>query len=235
MNKRYLNSLTSAITLLFNKIFTKQTISKAKQKVTTMNNETTAQKTAKYNEFFSIDHEFSINILPIEADKNISYEQFIADMPAPFKMASDMSSIDQAALRPLQALSGVASQLVEFLNHQSAKIDLLIGYILSQQDDEKHRYQGLKFGGGGLLFTADKAFDLAQLLEMKIFLLNENYAVYCYGEVIDVEQKQNNYLHKVIFHFIREDDREMLVRTSLHEQSKQLQLLVKQRSKDAKD
>jgi hypothetical protein len=199
-----------------------------------MTNETTAQKLIKYNEFFSIQHDFSINILPVEANKNISYDQFIADMPMPFKMASDMSTIDQVALRPLQALSGSAGQLVEFLNHQSKKIDLLIGYILSQQDEEEHRYQGLRFGGGGLLFTADKAFDLAQLLELKVFLLNENHAVYCYGEVIEVVQEENDYLHKIIFHFIREDDREILVRTSLHEQSKQLQALAQQRNLEGK-
>lgn len=199
-----------------------------------MNNEITEQKLIKYNEFFSIEHKFSINISPVEAHQNTSYEKFIADMPMPFKMASDMSSIDQAALRPLQALSGVASQLVEFLNHQSTKIDLLIGYILSQQDDEEHRYQGLKFGGGGLLFVANKAFELSQLLEMKIFLTNENYAVYCYGEVIEVEKNLETYLHKIIFHFIREEDREVLVRTSLHEQSKQLQALAKQRNEEGK-
>ncbi len=199
-----------------------------------MNQLTIEQKLAKYDEFFAIDHTFTINILPLETHKGENFDEFLSTMPTPFKMASDMSSIDQAALRPLQALSGVASQLVEFLNHQSTKIDLLIGYILSQQDDEKHRYQGVKFGGGGLSFTADKAFELAQLLEMKIFILNENCGIYCYGEVIAVEQNADVYLHKVIFHFIRENDREMLVRTSLHEQTKQLQALAKQRNKEGK-
>lgn len=202
--------------------------------MTQTHNETIEQKIAKYHEFFSIEHNFSINVLPLESSKVTTLEQFLADMPTPFKMASDMKSIDQSALRPLQALSGVAGQLVEFLNHQSSKIDLLIGYILSQQDDEEHRYQGIEFGGGGLLFTADKAFELAQLLEMKIFLLNKNCAVYCYGEVIDIQQEQESYLHKVIFHFIREDDREILVRNSLHEQSKQLQILAQQRNEDNK-
>jgi len=202
--------------------------------MTQMNNETIDQKLTKYHEFFSIEHDFSINILPLEITKQTSFEQFLARMPTPFKMASDIKSIDQSALRPLQALSGVTGQLVEFLNHQSAKIDLLIGYILSQQDDEEHRYQGIKFGGGGLLFTADKAFKIAQLLEMKIFLINQNCAVYCYGEVIEIQQDQTSYLHKVIFHFIREDDREILVRNSLHQQSKQLQTLAKQRNQDSK-
>jgi hypothetical protein len=202
--------------------------------MTEMNKETIEEKLAKYHEFFSIDHNFSINILPLESTQVTSFEQFSANMPTPFKMASDMKSIDQSALRPLQALSGVTGQLVEFLNHQSAKIDLLIGYILSQQDDEEHRYQGIEFGGGGLLFTANKTFKLAQLLEMKIFLLNQNCAVYCYGEVIEVQQDQESYLHKVIFHFIREDDREILVRNSLHEQSKQLQILAQQRNQEGK-
>jgi len=155
-------------------------------------------------------------------------------MPMPFKLASDMVTIDQAALRPLQALTGVTGQLVEFLNHQSHKIDLLIGYILSQQDEEQHRYQGIKFGGGGVKFSAQTAFELGQKLEMKLFLLENNCAVYCYGEVIDVventENAQSPFQHKVIFHFIREDDREVLVRTSLHEQSKQLQKLSQLRN-----
>lgn len=202
--------------------------------MTQMNDETIEQKLAKYHDFFSIEHNFSINILPLELAKVTSFEDFLANMPTPFKMASDMKIIDQSALRPLQTLSGVTSQLVEFLNHQSAKIDLLIGYILSQQDDEEHRYQGIKFGGGGLLFTANKAFKLAQLLEMKIFLLNQNCAVFCYGEVIEIQQEQESYLHKIIFHFIREDDREILVRNSLHEQSKQLQILAQQRNQDSK-
>ena len=194
-----------------------------------MNHETIAEKLDKYNEFFSIDHEFSINIEPIASEKNISFATFLSTMPLPFKMASDMSTIDQAALRSLQGLAGVAGQLVDFLNHQSAKIDLLIGYILSQEDDEKHRYQGVKFGGGGLLFTASKAFELSQLLQMKVFLLNENCAIYCYGEVIEVAKDGDNYLHKVIFHFIRDEDREILVRASLHKQSVQLKALSKKR------
>ncbi len=190
------------------------------------------QKLNQYHEFFSIDHDFTINIVPLEKDTSVCYEQFLSNMPMPFKMASEAVTIDQAALRPLQGLSGVAGQLVDFLNHQSQKIDLLIGYILSQQDEEQHRYQGVKFGGGGIKFIADKSFELGQQLEMKVFLLENNCAVYCYGEVIEVNQVDNRYQHKVIFHYIREDDREILVRTSLHEQSKQLQVLSQQRNQD---
>lgn len=196
--------------------------------------ETTEQKLVKYDEFFSISHQFNVNILPLKPEQGLNYQDFIASMPTPFKMANDIATIDQSALRSLQGLSDVASKLASFLNHQSEKINLLMGYILSQQDDAQYRYKGIAFGGGGLLFVADTAFAVSQLLELKIFLLNENSAVYCYGEVIEVTQKPDHYQHKVIFHFIREDDREILVRSSLHEQSKQLQQLAKQRNKESK-
>ena len=145
-----------------------------------------------------------------------------------------MSAIDQSALRSLQNLGNSASQLVNFLNQQSQKIDLLIGYILSQQDEAQHRYQGVEFGGGGIKFNTEKTFTTGQLLEVKIFLLDSNCAIYCYGEVIDVESTNQQFTHKVTFHFIREEDREVLVRTSLLEQSKQLQKLAKLRNQENK-
>ncbi|MEW6983375.1 PilZ domain-containing protein [Colwelliaceae bacterium 6471] len=191
---------------------------------------TDADKLEQFNEFFSIEHKFNVNLIPVENAHSMSYEQFIQSMPLPFKMAGDIISIDQAALRPLQGITGVAGQLVDFLNYQSQKIDLLVNYVLSQQDDEKYRFNGIKFGGGGVIFSASNAFELNQMFEVKIFLLEDNCAVFCHGEVIAVEEKDGDYLHKLIFHHIREEDREILVRTSLHQQSKQLQALSTKRN-----
>lgn len=188
------------------------------------------QKLSSYHEFFSIEHEFSVNITMLDAGDNVNFEQFLSTIPMPFKLATDMSSIDSSALRSLQNLGSSASLLVNFLNQQAQKVDLLIGYILSQQDDVQHRYSGIKFGGGGIKFTAPTAFILGELLVLKVFLLENNCAIYCYGEIIDIECIDEQYIHKVIFHFIREEDREILVRASLHEQAKQLQKLAKLRN-----
>lgn len=190
-------------------------------------------KLAQFNEFFSISIDFNINVRTIEADKVPSFQQFEAQIPAPFKIASDIVTIDQAALRPLQSISGVAGQLVEFLNHQTQKIDLLLGYMLSQQDEEQYRFCATSFGGGGIMFDAQDCFALNQIIELKLFLIDDNCAIFCFGEIVAIEQADQLFQHKVIFHHIRDEDREMLVRTSLHEQSKQLQLLAKQRKKKA--
>lgn len=195
-----------------------------------MNSSTIDQKLEQFNEFFTIEHEFSVSVTLLSKDKTYDYQSFINNMPTPFRMASDMSSLDQAALRPLQALSGVAGQLVDYLNHQAQKIDLLMGYILSQQIEEESHFQGISFGGGGITFSSENSFNIADYVELKVFIESDNCAVFCYGEIIEVNKLENNYQHKVIFHFIRDDDREILVRASLHKQSEQLKALSKQRN-----
>lgn len=188
------------------------------------------QKLEQFNEFFTIEHEFGVNVSLLAKEKTYDYQSFINNMPTPFKMASDMSSLDQAALRPLQALSGVAGQLVDYLNHQAQKIDLLMGYILNQQIEEESHFQGVSFGGGGITFSSESSFNLGEYVELKVFIESDNCAVYCYGEIIEVNKHENDYQQKVIFHFIRDDDREILVRASLHKQSEQLKALSKKRN-----
>jgi hypothetical protein len=196
------------------------------------------KKLTQFNAFFSINHSFNVNVAVIDNQSLPSFEQFMQKMPLPFKIASDIVHIDQAALRPLQGISSnAAGQLIEYLHHQTQKIDLLIGYIIGQQDLKEQRFHGINFGGGGLIFNSNQLLKLGQMLELKIFLENNSTAVYCMGEVIDTDTTNNEvtpiksetYQVKVIFHYIKEDDREILVRTSLHEQSKQLQVLAKNR------
>lgn len=196
------------------------------------------EKLSQFTEFFTISHNFSVNIEKQNAQTVITDNAFISAIPLPFMLASDNATIDQKALRPIQNLSTSASQLVDYLHHQANKIDLLVNYILSQHDDSEKRFQGIEFGGGGFSFLANKAFELGDNLVIKLFMLDENCAVYCHGEIIEkvaFENSEDTYKYKVIFEKIREEDREILVRTSLHIQSKQLQLLAKQRNELAKD
>ncbi|MFQ3193830.1 MAG: hypothetical protein ACI9N3_000642 [Colwellia sp.] len=191
-------------------------------------------KTAQFDQFFSITYPFNVNATLIESDTPPSYSAFMNTMPMPFKMASEIITLDQAALRPLQTIGSVAGQLVDYLHHQAKKIDLLVSYILSEQDNEAQRYQGTDFGGGGIIFTGTLPFAVGQFIELKIFLLDDNCAIYCCGEIISVNTESDELnSFKVIYHHIREEDREILVRCSLHQQSKQLQILAQKRNEES--
>tara|TARA_B110000881_G_scaffold215464_1_gene229535 strand:- start:152 stop:793 length:642 start_codon:yes stop_codon:yes gene_type:complete len=188
-----------------------------------------------FSEYFSIDYNFTVNVSSLIGELP-SYDEFMQQMPLPFKIASDIVSLDQSALQPLQALSGVANQLVDYLQYQNKKVDLLIGYIISQENNPAQSAQGIKIGGGGIVFTSNKSYQLGEKLPLKIFLKDDSLGVYCLSEIVEISETNTAdntvFSYKVIFHYIREDDREILVRCSLHEQSKQLQALAQKRSID---
>ncbi|MBA6327143.1 PilZ domain-containing protein [Colwellia sp. MB02u-6] len=188
-------------------------------------------KLAQFDEFFSINYTFNINASVIDLAQLPNYQQFIENMPAPFKIAAEVNTADENALRALQAVTGVASHLMDYLKHQAKKMDLLVGYILSQENDVSTRFQAIKFGGGGIIFktTAANLFNTGDFLELKLFFADENTALYCLGEIVSSEIVDSESQYKVIFHHIRAEDQEALVRHSLHQQSKQLQALAQQR------
>jgi hypothetical protein len=192
-------------------------------------------KLTQFDEFFTIEYPFNVNIAKLEPCQTKDFQSFLNTIPMPFKMTSDMMALDQAALGPLQTLDGVAGQLVTYLQQQSQKIDLLVSYILHQQDDCSARQQGISFGGGGITFSSEQDHALNEIVELKIFLNSENCVIYCFAEIIEITNNDHNCLYKAIYHFIRDEDREMLVRTSLHIQSKQLKQLAKQRNQLTKD
>ena len=131
-------------------------------------------KSAKFDEFFSINYPFNVNATIIDNDTPLSYQAFMNTMPMPFKMASEIITLDQAALRPLQTIGSVAGQLVDYLHHQAQKIDLLVSYILSEQDNEKQRYQGTHFG----VVNSVASLGFTKRLVSVIFMTSENKPEY---------------------------------------------------------
>ena len=186
-----------------------------------------SEKLEQFEEFFSIAHEFIVNVTTLP--KPVSEDIFEQLIPVPFLLSSDNATIDQSALRSIQSLRGVSNQLTDYLQHQSRKIDLLVGYILQQHDDEQHRATGKLFGGSGIKFTCEQSYETNQLIELKIFLDIENVAIYCHGEIIYKQDQDGRYEYTVIFQQIRDIDQDILVRASLHIQAKALQTLAKQR------
>lgn len=182
--------------------------------------------------FFSIEHPFQVNALPLAIGAALpTQQQFELSIPPPFKLASQLSYIDSQTLAPIRQIGGVAVELAEFLNLQAKKIDMMMGYILTVQDEEKFRHQGIKFGGSQLSYLSTGALALGQLVTLKIFIAENNCAVFCIGRVIASDQADDDYLIEVEFAKISEEDREHLVRTSLQVQT----IALKQRADNRKE
>lgn len=188
-------------------------------------------------QFFSVTHATPVNVIPMPGDFHLpSLEALEAELPEPFRIASSITSIDMVTSRLLRNQSESMHDLVEIINQQSRKIDMIMGYVLSVQDHPEHRFHTLRFGAGQLTYLHPRqghgeAPHLHQIVRLKIFLREEASAIYCYGQVKQLEPSEHG-THVVLDYVrIREDDRELLVRASLHIQSKQLKLRAQDRQR----
>lgn len=184
-------------------------------------------KLAQFHEFFTIKHSLSVNMKPLGCEFVVPDDSDLAEsMPYAFKIAAQMSEIETKALRPLRNLGEHAQELVDFLNHQSKKIDLMMSFILQQQDEDEFRFTTIEFGAGGLTLLSNEAVNVGEIAELKVFLAEEAAGIFCYGEVIKCKPLQSGYAVSLIYVRIREQDQELLVRASLHLQT----LLLRARS-----
>ena len=188
------------------------------------------QKKAQFNEYFSIAHSINANVRPLGANEKVPDEENLEEsMPYAFRIASEMAALEAQAIRPLRNLGDHAETLAEYLNHQSRKIDLMMSFVLHQQDEPEYRFKTVKLGGGGVIIESSDPLEVGTHAELKLFLDAEAAAIFCFGEVITCEQVEDSYHIAFIFNTIREQDQELLVRASLHIQTQQLRKRAKEK------
>jgi hypothetical protein len=187
----------------------------------------------QYHDFFTVEQAVLANVkplscpLPTEAD-------FLTMIPEPFRMASEQASLDRSALRALSQLGDMAEDLAVYLRAQAKKLDMLMRYLLIQQDDPMFRRNTHSFGGSAFNFYSEQPYPSGQTLEVKLFLNGTDGAVYFLITVLDSvpqnavqneitpDNQSISYFIQCAVSRIRDEDREVLVRASLHEQSRQL-------------
>lgn len=176
----------------------------------------------QYHDYFIIEHAVAINVkqLPLAAEPDDT--SFEAMIPEPFRMAGELATLDKSALKSLNKLGELAEELANYLRIQAKKIDSMMRYILVQQDDPQYRYMTHSYGGSALCYHTQTAVVVGDLLEVKLFLADNDGAVYCLARVLSTEPAADGYLVKATYTRIREQDRELIVRASLHQQSRML-------------
>ncbi|WP_340680976.1 PilZ domain-containing protein [Paraglaciecola sp.] len=196
-----------------------------------MQNLTLAQKHQQFEEFFMIKHNLQVNMRVLDPHFDLPEpENLIQHMPYAFQIASELATIDSKSVRHLRGLSEHANELVEFLNQQSRKIDMMMSLILQRENDTDLNYTSEKFGGGGIVLQSDTELALGSLVELKLFIPEESAAIFCFAEVIACEQVGAKQQLSLIYRCIREQDQDLLVRASLHLQAANLRKLKQQKN-----
>lgn len=183
---------------------------------------------AEYNDYFSVPHPIAINVRNYEQPLP-NEQQFIEQIPAPFLLAGEVTQLNMSGLRSLHRLGELAEELAKYLHQQAQKIDLLLHYVLQQQDNQSERQLTLSYGGAGCCFISTLPYEPLSILQLKLFLAENEGAVFCYGQVLHAEKLTDGWQITVVFKRIRDQDRELIVRASLHQQSRQLKLKAAER------
>jgi hypothetical protein len=176
-------------------------------------------------QYFSVHHCLSVSVIPMEQGFELpDVDTFEAEIPEPFKISNTIVQLDLSNARALRSISDDVGYLVDVINQQSRKLNLLMTHILMQDDDPQYRHLTLSFGGSQITFYSSLPLIMNQLLRLKIFVREEASAVYCYGRVVNLESdvEQDRALVTVEYALILENDRELLIRAGMHEQSRQL-------------
>ncbi len=180
------------------------------------------------NEYFIVNHPLSINVEPLNDQQTIpSPLDFENEIPAPFRMASDLASLDANASHSVKLNKELTPGLWDHLELQNKKINILLTYVLSQQDDKKMHYKTTSFSAAECIFAcADvSSFKVNQTVILKLFILEKAAAIYCYATITKIHENKIT----LFYQQIREEDRELLIRTTLYFQSQQLKVRTERR------
>ncbi len=179
-------------------------------------------------DFFTVHHSLTANIEPLDADFVLpSAERFIAEIPMPFLVASEFSQQDQLADQArLELRNSNFKQVIALLDAQNEKLNLLLSFILAQQDEANYRCHTLSFGASQFSYLATEPVTSGQLFRAKLFLETPAAAIYCYAHATDCQPLEDGYEVTMRYDHLRDVDEDLLIKAALHQQQK----LLRQRS-----
>ncbi|PSU27347.1 PilZ domain-containing protein [Photobacterium phosphoreum] len=186
----------------------------------------------RQEEYFSVHLGLTINVEPLPNGKSLpNFETFSTEIPPLFRIASECNTLEENAERLLAGFGKEDSKaLVTYLSAQNNKINLLLSYVLSQQDNANYRYITETFGASKLSFYSPHNFTVRQNVIVKLFLDHPAAAIYCYAEVVNCSALDDRFLIELHYTRLLEDDRDLLIRAALHCQQKLLRQRAQQRN-----
>tara|TARA_Y100001956_G_C4126254_1_gene190251 strand:- start:313 stop:879 length:567 start_codon:yes stop_codon:yes gene_type:complete len=175
-------------------------------------------------EYFTVHHRMTVNVEPLARELTLpSHEQFESEIPAPFLVASEFSQLDLLNDSARSELNNSDfKHVIELLDTQNSKLNLLLTFMLSQQDNEVYRHQTVSFGASLFRYLAPKPLAEDQLVRAKLFLDHPAAAIYSYGHVVECEPQDNQYLITIKYDLLRDLDEDLLIKAALYQQQKML-------------
>ncbi|WP_394202226.1 hypothetical protein [Shewanella waksmanii] len=175
------------------------------------------------NAYFNVDHTFNAYLEAWPEDQPLATEsELMAMLPVGLQLISQVKSLEASCMVQLRNLDDEAKSVVDYMKLQSKKIDLVLQYVIEQQQQQGTRYQGVSFGGSGFRLICDQPLN-KQHYKVSLHIRNELISILCFAQVDTViSLEDGRYQIDLSYSQIIDSDVEQLVKASLSVQQKQL-------------
>ncbi|PWI34952.1 PilZ domain-containing protein [Vibrio albus] len=179
-------------------------------------------------EYFTVHHKLTVNIEPLPSGFTLPDQMtFTAEIPAPFIVASEFSQLDSLTENAMNDLrNSDFKHVIHLLDNQNSKLNLLLTFMLAQQDDESSRHYTTSFGASQFSYQSASEIPAGTLARAKLFLDHPPAAIYCYAEATECIPNEHGFEVIMKYIMLREQDQDLLIRAALYQQQK----LLRQRS-----
>lgn len=175
-------------------------------------------------EYFTVHHALTINVEPLPTSFVFpDLLELITEIPPVFTIATEFSQLEALRDNAKNELKkSDFKHLLQLLDTQDNKLNLLLNFMLSQYDEAKYRRQTQQFGASLLTYIDSQALELEQKIRLKLFLQHPAAAIYCYAHVSDCQPQEDGYLITLKYDRLREDDQDLLIKAALYQQTQLL-------------
>ncbi len=179
--------------------------------------------------FFRIEDYLNISFHPVSGEVLKERLQRLEEgVDTRFTVVSSLAAISQQTATVLQKIRMESPEIATYLEALDRKIELLGKTLLSTESNlaEQHAYP-VNLSASGMAFESHDSAEPGTILELKLLLYPSLAGILAYGEVISCESLTGaesgfSYCIRVNFTYIRESDRDLLIRHVIQRQTNQL-------------
>ncbi|HFE49009.1 MAG TPA: hypothetical protein ENJ21_06800 [Chromatiaceae bacterium] len=180
-------------------------------------------------EYFRIDDAVHFQYRVVADADRAARERCIAQgLECDFTVMSSLAAIGQQSAACLRRIEASNPDVAEYLAMLEKKIDVLgRAFIAHDADLASYRAAPVNISAGGVAMHTSESFDSGAVLELHMLLLPGLHGLICHAQVVSSEAIEDDggdyaYLTRLNFTYLRDNDRDTLIRHILRKQGEML-------------
>lgn len=171
-------------------------------------------------EYFRIDDSVKLSYREVEKEElPADLEELEYKASGGLTVMSRLNSISQQLSTALHRIEQNSPDVADYLKSLDQKLELLAQAFLSKENELiEQTDQPVNLSAGGMAVESPRPIGVGAWLEIKMLLFPSYAGILTYGEVVSCDSVENGYCIRVDFSYIRDGDRDALIRHILRRQ-----------------